>query len=56
MATATAQRIDLFRIPTRILFGRGVSQKVAEPLQQVGAKRVRMLYRRDLEELSAKYA
>jgi alcohol dehydrogenase class IV len=36
----TLGRIDLFRIPTRILFGRGVSQKVAEPLQQVGAKRV----------------
>jgi alcohol dehydrogenase class IV len=40
MSVAPAQRIDLFRIPTRILFGRGVSQKVAEPLQQVGAKRV----------------
>ena len=38
--TASAQRIDVFRIPTRIQFGRGVSQKVAEPLQQVGAKRV----------------
>ena len=35
-----AARIDVFRIPTRILFGRGVSQRVAEPLQQLGAKRV----------------
>src|SRR5262245_28483658 len=40
MTTAAPPRIDLFRIPTRISFGRGVSQKVAEPLQQVGAKRV----------------
>lgn len=39
MATAPA-RIDLFRIPTRIMLGRGVSQRVAEPLAQVGAKRV----------------
>jgi len=40
MSTSVPARVDLFRIPTRILFGRGVSQKVAEPLQQVGAKRV----------------
>ena len=33
-------RVDLFRIPTRILFGRGVALTVAEPLRQVGAKRV----------------
>ena len=33
-------RVDVFRIPTRIMFGRGVSQRVAEPLGQVGAKRV----------------
>ena len=33
-------RVDLFRIPTRILFGRGVALTVAEPLKQVGAKRV----------------
>ncbi|OGO73737.1 MAG: hypothetical protein A3G84_05800, partial [Chloroflexi bacterium RIFCSPLOWO2_12_FULL_71_12] len=35
-----ATRIDQFRIPTRVMFGRGVAQKVAEPLAQVGAKRV----------------
>lgn len=35
-----ASRIDVFRIPTRILFGRGVALTVAEPLRQVGAKRV----------------
>ena len=35
-----AMRIDQFRIPTRVMFGRGVAQKVAEPLAQVGAKRV----------------
>jgi alcohol dehydrogenase class IV len=33
-------RVDVFRIPTRILFGRGVALTVAEPLRQVGAKRV----------------
>jgi alcohol dehydrogenase class IV len=33
-------RIDVFRIPTRILFGRGVALTVADPLRQVGAKRV----------------
>src|SRR5579859_2857657 len=33
-------RVDVFRIPTRIMFGRGVSERVAEPLGQVGAKRV----------------
>jgi alcohol dehydrogenase class IV len=37
---AIASRVDLFRIPTRIMFGRGVSQRVVEPLQQVGATRV----------------
>ena len=40
MATPAPSRVDVFRIPTRILFGRGVSQRVAEPLQQVSAKRV----------------
>ncbi|HEU5288798.1 MAG TPA: iron-containing alcohol dehydrogenase [Candidatus Limnocylindria bacterium] len=35
-----ASRVDVFRIPTRILFGRGVALTVAEPLRQVGAKRV----------------
>jgi len=33
-------RVDVFRIPTRILFGRGVALTVADPLRQVGAKRV----------------
>ncbi len=33
-------RTDVFRIPTRISFGRGVALTVAEPLRQVGAKRV----------------
>lgn len=36
----TATRVDVFRIPTRIMFGRGVSARIAEPLQQIGAKRV----------------
>jgi alcohol dehydrogenase class IV len=36
----TPTRIDVFRIPTRISFGRGVALTVATPLQQVGAKRV----------------
>lgn len=40
MSTAAPSKIDLFRIPTRIMFGRGVALKVAEPLQQLGAKRV----------------
>jgi alcohol dehydrogenase class IV len=40
MTVAAPTRIDLFRIPTRIMFGRGVAMKVAEPLQQIGAKRV----------------
>src|SRR5258708_22440692 len=33
-------RIDQFRIPTRIQFGRGVALTLAAPLQQVGAKKV----------------
>lgn len=33
-------RVDTFRIPTRITFGRGVALTVATPLQQVGASRV----------------
>ena len=33
-------RIDVFRIPTRIQFGRGVALTLAEPLRQVGAKKV----------------
>src|SRR3989475_5991447 len=36
----TPTRVDVFRIPTRISFGRGVALTVATPLQQVGAKRV----------------
>ncbi len=34
------ERVDLFRIPTRIAFGRGVALTVADPLRQVGAKHV----------------
>jgi alcohol dehydrogenase class IV len=33
-------RVDVFRIPTRISFGRGVALTVATPLQQVNAARV----------------
>ncbi len=33
-------RVDVFRIPTRIAFGRGVALTVAEPLRQVGARKV----------------
>jgi alcohol dehydrogenase class IV len=33
-------RIDVFRIPTRISFGRGVALTVAAPLKQIGAKKV----------------
>ena len=33
-------RVDVFRIPTRIAFGRGVALTVAEPLRQVGAAKV----------------
>ena len=40
MSTTPPSKVDLFRIPTRIMFGRGVAMKVAEPLQQLGAKRV----------------
>lgn len=40
MTTVALGRIDVFRIPTRIMFGRGVALKVSEPLVQVGAKRV----------------
>ncbi len=40
MTAGAPPRIDLFRIPTRIMFGRGVSARVAEPLAQVGARRV----------------
>ncbi len=40
MAAATPTRVDLFRIPTRIMFGRGVALRVNEPLGQIGAKRV----------------
>ena len=40
MSTTPPSKVDLFRIPTRIMFGRGVAMRVAEPLQQLGAKRV----------------
>lgn len=40
MTVDTAGRVDLFRIPTRIAFGRGVALTVAKPLEQIGAKRV----------------
>jgi len=40
MSMAAPTRVDLFRIPTRIMFGRGVALRVNEPLEQVGAKRV----------------
>lgn len=33
-------RVDVFRIPTRILFGRGVALSVADVLRGIGAKRV----------------
>ena len=33
-------RIDVFRIPTRISFGRGVALTLADPLRQVGATKV----------------
>jgi alcohol dehydrogenase class IV len=33
-------RIDTFRIPTRIQLGRGVALTLAEPLRQIGAKKV----------------
>lgn len=33
-------RVDVFRIPTRISFGRGVALTVADPLRQVGATKV----------------
>ncbi|MFN2521270.1 MAG: iron-containing alcohol dehydrogenase [Candidatus Limnocylindria bacterium] len=33
-------RVDVFRIPTRIAFGRGVALTVAEPLRQVGVRKV----------------
>jgi alcohol dehydrogenase class IV len=33
-------RVDVFRIPTRIHFGRGVALTLAEPLRQIGAKKV----------------
>ena len=33
-------RIDTFRIPTRIQFGRGVALTLADPLRQVGATKV----------------
>jgi 1,3-propanediol dehydrogenase len=36
----TPSRVDVFRIPTRISFGRGVALTVATPLRQVNAKRV----------------
>lgn len=36
----TSARVDVFRIPTSISFGRGVARTVATPLRQVGAKRV----------------
>jgi alcohol dehydrogenase class IV len=39
-ARAVPGRIDVFRIPTRIQFGCGVALTLAEPLRQVGAKKV----------------
>jgi alcohol dehydrogenase class IV len=40
VTVAASARVDQFRIPTRIVFGRGVALKVNEPLEQLGAKRV----------------
>ena len=40
MTVASPQRIDVFRIPTRIMFGRGVALQLAEPLRQIAARRV----------------
>ena len=40
MTILASASVNLFRIPTRIAFGRGVASRVAEPLQEVGAKRV----------------
>src|SRR6266851_3778976 len=39
-APAVPGRVDVFRIPTRIQLGRGVALTLAEPLRQVGAKKV----------------
>src|SRR5438046_10194832 len=39
-APAVPGRVDVFRIPTRIQFGRGVALTLAEPLRQVGTKKV----------------
>ncbi len=36
----TQGRVDLFRIPTRISFGRGVALTLADPLRQIDAKKV----------------
>jgi len=46
----TPTRVDVFRIPTRISFGRGVALTVATPLQQVGAKRVLVVTDRGVRE------
>ena len=43
MTIQAAANVNLFRIPTRIVYGRGVSRRVAEPLQEVGASRVRVV-------------
>src|SRR3981081_2998746 len=39
-APAVPGRVDVFRIPTRIQFGRGVALTLAEPLRQIGANKV----------------
>ena len=40
MTILASASVNLFRIPTRIVFGRGVATRVAEPLDEVGARQV----------------
>ncbi len=40
MTIQAGPELNLFRIPTRIVYGRGVATKVAAPLVEVGAKQV----------------
>lgn len=40
MTIQASPSVNLFRIPTRIVFGRGVAAQVAAPLREVGAERV----------------
>ncbi len=50
MTIQASASVNLFRIPTRIVFGRGVAARVAEPLREVGATKVLLVTDRGVRQ------